>query len=180
MTDQAATDAPAGNQGQPRQPLPQVQILSQYVKDLSFENPNAPEIYKPGTAQPQVQVNVGVNSRNLEEGRYEVTLNIKADAKSGEQQAFLVELAYAGVAALPNATKEQVPPLLLVEVPRLLFPFARSVIADATRDGGFPPLMVQPVDFVDLFRRQLQALRARQGQGAAPTSLSDTTPPGNA
>ncbi len=144
---------------------PPVQILSQYVKDLSFENPNAPSALAPGQPAPQVTVNVDVRTANVEENRFEVTLAIKGDAKIGETQAFIVELSYAGVVNTTDVPKEMVAPLLLIEVPRMLFPFARAVIADATREGGYPPMMVQPIDFADLFRRQMERLRSQQAQG---------------
>lgn len=152
--------------------LPPVQILSQYIKDLSFENPNAPGILAPGQPAPQVTVNVDVRTNAIEENRYEVVLAIKGDAKIGDKQAFIVELSYAGVVNTTEVAKEMVAPLLLIEVPRLLFPFARAAIADATREGGYPPMMVQPIDFADLFRRQMERLRAQQA--AAPAADAPT------
>lgn len=140
---------------------PSLQISTQYVKDLSFENPNAPRSLTQAATPPQVSVNVDVRTQQLAEGAFEVVLHIKSEAKAGDVTAFLCELSYGGVVALANATKEQTAPLLLIEAPRLLFPFARSVIAEATRNGGFPPLLIQPIDFTELFRRQLAALRAR-------------------
>ena len=152
------------------QPAPSIQIVSQYVKDLSFENPNAPRSLTSQTP-PQVQINVDVRTNQLSETTYEVILNLKAEAKVSDQSAFICELSYGGVAQLQNVQKDQAAPYLLIEVPRLLFPFARSVIAEATRNGGFPPLLVQPIDFADLFRRQLEALRAKQKPGEpAPSS----------
>ena len=131
-------------------------------------------------------MNVDVRTNQLAERSFEVVLNVKADAKSGEDQAFLAELSYAGVVNLPEDVKpEHRAPLLLIEVPRMLFPFARAVIAEASRNGGFPPLLIQPIDFADLFRRQLEGLRARaqaaqqpggQGQPAAPEASSPAAP----
>jgi preprotein translocase subunit SecB len=171
--------AGAGQAGQgstqPRQGPPPVQIAAQYVKDLSFENPNAPRSLMPGQQAPQVAVNVDVRTNQLEDNTYEVVLNIRGDAKNGETQAFIVELSYGGVVTLAGVPKEHTAPLLLIEVPRLLFPFARAVIAEATRNGGFPPMLVQPIDFADLFRRQLDVLRARQAESkaaAAPSASS--------
>ncbi len=166
--------APGAAQQQPA--APSLQIVTQYVKDLSFENPNAPRsVAQQG--QPQVTVNVDVKTNTVGESTFEVVLTIKAEAKSNDTTSFLCELAYAGVAVLRNASREQAAPLLLIEAPRLLFPFARAVIAEATRNGGFPPLLVQPIDFTELFRRQLAALRARQQeqQGAAPTPPTSPT-----
>ncbi|HET8726720.1 MAG TPA: protein-export chaperone SecB [Alphaproteobacteria bacterium] len=164
MTDdtQTPTDAAANGQATPRPTVPPIQISAQYVKDLSFENPNAPQSLMGGQQAPQVAVNVDVRTNQINENSWEVVLNIKGDAKAGDRQAFIVELSYAGIATLTGVQKEHTAPLLLIEVPRLLFPFARAVIAEATRNGGFPPLLVQPIDFADLFRRQLQTLRDRQ------------------
>lgn len=184
---QGAAPGPGDAAGQagPRQGMPTFQITAQYVKDLSFENPRAPHSLGAGAASPQVQVNVDVRTNQLAERSYEVVLNVKADAKSGEEQAFLVELSYAGVVTLPEDVKrEHTAPLLLIEVPRMLFPFARAVIAEASRNGGFPPLLIQPIDFADLFRRQLEGLRARAqaaqqgGQGAAPQGAGGAVPGG--
>ncbi len=181
MSDESSTEggaAASGGAAQAGAPqrvaLPPVQITAQYIKDLSFENPNAPGSLSGGAAAPQVTVNVDVRTRQLAERQYEVVLHVRADAKSGENQAFLVELAYAGVANLENIPKEHTAPMLLMEVPRMLFPFARAVIAEATRNGGFPPLLVQPIDFAELFRKQLQALRDRQSQQKAEAA---STPP---
>lgn len=172
----AAADANAGAQ---RQGPPPIQVLAQYVKDLSFENPNAPQTLMGGSPSPQIQVNVDVRTNKLTEERYEVILNLKADAKVEQKQAFLVELSYAALVGLNDVPKEHTAPALLVEVPRLLFPFARAVIAEATRNGGYPPMLVQPIDFAALFRRQMEALRQRQQAGAdgetPPPSVSGTT-----
>jgi len=145
---------------------PPIQIASQYVKDLSFENPNAPNSVQGGAPAPQVSVNVDVRTQQLGDNAYEVVLHIKGDAKTGDTQAFIVELSYGGVVMLgANVPKKHVAPLLLIEAPRMLFPFARAVIAEATRDGGFPPMLVQPIDFTDLFRRQVEAMKAQQKTG---------------
>lgn len=131
-----------------------IAVNLQYVKDFSFENPRAPHVFAPSDRAPQVQVNVDVAARPIAENVYEVTLVLNADAKSGDQPVFVVELTYAGLFTLPALPQEQLRPLLLIECPRLLFPFARAIIADATRDGGFPPLMINPIDFAALYRRQ--------------------------
>lgn len=129
-------------------------VNAQYVKDLSFENPRAPASLVAGKEQPKIEVKVNVNARGLQEQIYEVTLEIQADAKVAEGQAFIAELIYAGVFTVANVPQEVLRPLLLIECPRLLFPFARGIIADVTRDGGFPPLFLSPIDFVALYRRQ--------------------------
>lgn len=171
MTDQTPpAGTPTGATPGPQQATPQIQILAQYIKDLSFENPNAPGIFlNRGQTQPQMKVNVDVKTNQAGENRYEVVLTLKAEATQGEQTAFLAELSYAGVVQIgADVPKAQVGLILLVQVPTMIFPAARNVIADATRDGGFPPLLVQPVDFVGMFRRQMEALRQQQGGGAAP------------
>ncbi|WP_207455742.1 protein-export chaperone SecB [Azospirillum sp. SYSU D00513] len=139
-------------------------VLAQYVKDLSFENPNAPQSLMPNQAQPQVNIGVDVQVRPVGEDVYEVVLQLRAEAKQGESVAFLAELAYAGLFQLPGLPQEHHRPVLMIEAPRMLFPFARAIISDATRDGGFPPLMINPIDFADLFRRQMAA-QAQQNQG---------------
>lgn len=155
-----------GNGGKRQDAAPQaIQIAAQYVKDLSFENPNAPKSVQAGAPAPNVSVSVDVRTQQMAENTYEVVLHIKGDATAGEAQAFIVELSYGGVVILGAVAKEHVAPLLLVEAPRLLFPFARAVIAEATRNGGFPPMLVQPIDFVSLFRNQVEAMKAQQKAG---------------
>ena len=130
-------------------------INTQYVKDLSFENPNAPAVYAAlGKAAPEIKVNIDVRSQLLQERTHEVVLRLRVEATAAEQTAFLVELDYAGIVTLgesiEGADKEA---LLMIEAPRHLFPFARSILAEATRDGAFPPLVLNPIDFVQLYRR---------------------------
>ncbi len=140
-------------------------VNAQYIKDFSFENPRAPQVYLQPPQPPQVQVNVDVRAQPVAENVFEVVLNLAADAKSGNDAIFVVELSYAGLFSVPALPQEQLRPLLLIECPRLLFPFARAIIADATRDGGFSPLMIGPIDFVELFRRQ--AAQRATGAGGA-------------
>ena len=147
--------------GQPGQPPLVVNL--QYVKDLSFEVPGAPEIYTSLREQPRIDVQLDVQARALQEGGnvFEVTLQIRADAKSAEgATAFIAELAYAGVFTV-NVQQDVLEPVLLVECPRLLFPFARNILSDVTRDGGFMPVALTPIDFVALWQ-------SRRGQGGAP------------
>jgi len=144
---------------------PQVGILAQYVKDLSFENPNAPQSLQM-QGQPKIEINVNVNARSGGQDMYEVELKIDASARSPDDKlAFQVELLYAGLFRLAGAPQEAIEPFLIVEAPRILFPFARRVIADAVRDGGFPPLMLEPIDFGGLYMQQLES---RGGVGAQP------------
>ncbi len=137
---------------QPAQPV--VFINAQYVKDLSFENPRAPQSLLQTQQQPEVQIGVDVKAQNVAPGLFEVLLTIHADAKTGTERVFLVELVYAGVATVQNVPDADMARILLVETPRLLFPFARSIVANATREGGFMPLLLRPIDFADLLRQQ--------------------------
>jgi len=136
---------------------PRLMVQTQYIKDLSFENPRAPAGFEPGQARPEIQVRVDVRAQALGAERYEVSLQLHVDAKAGEQTTFMIELTYGGLFAMQNLPQESMQAILLVECPRLLFPFARRIIADATRDGGFPPLMIDPIDFAALYRRRQQA-----------------------
>jgi preprotein translocase subunit SecB len=151
-------------------------IVSQYVKDLSFENPRAPLSLQPNQARPEVQIRVDVRAHHMEAERYEVSLQLHVDAKAGDGTAFMVELTYGGVFGLLNIPQDSLQPLLLIECPRLLFPFARRIVADATRDGGFPPLLIDPIDFVALYRRrqqQPQASRQSEGEPVANPVVGD-------
>ncbi|MEX6724784.1 protein-export chaperone SecB [Parapedomonas caeni] len=146
---------------------PQVGLMAQYVKDLSFENPNAPQSLQAlGQAQPRIEVNVNVGARRIGEEAFEVELRIEAVARHEALKAFQVELLYAGLFGLRNVPEDQIEGFLVVEAPRLLFPFARRIIADATRDGGFPPLLLEPIDFAALYLQQRQG---QPGQGADET-----------
>jgi len=134
---------------------PQQLILNaQYIKDLSFENPRAPQSLIQQATQPEVEINVDVKARNLSPEVFEVVLTINATARAQGDAVFVVELAYGSVVTVKNAPAETMPMLVLVETPRIVFPFARAIIANATRDGGFPPLMINPIDFAELLRRQ--------------------------
>jgi preprotein translocase subunit SecB len=136
-------------------------ILVQYTKDLSMENPGAPDSLLPGQPTPNVNVNVDVNARKMDEerGLYEVILRVKAEARTEQRAYFLIELSYAGVVLVSDQVPaEHRPTVVMLEGPRQLFPFARAIVADATRDAGYPPLMIQPIDFLDLLRRKSEAM----------------------
>jgi preprotein translocase subunit SecB len=148
---------------------PQVGIISQYVKDMSFENPNAPAVYQ-WQGQPKIDVQFNIGSQKVGEDVHEVALKIEVTAQSDDRTAFQVELVYAGLFALRNIPEEQLQPFLLAEAPRLLFPFARRVVADAAVDGGFPPLMLDPIDFGALYMQRAAQLQA-QSSGAQPTEV---------
>ena len=134
----------------------QLAVKAQYVKDLSFENPSAPGGLMEIEEEPEIDVNVNVEVGKLNAEDYEVALTIGVDAKSGDTQLFICELSYAGVFGIgPTVPEEHHPPILLIECARLLFPFARAIIADATREGGFQPLLLQPLDFAALYQSQM-------------------------
>ncbi|NDE90755.1 MAG: protein-export chaperone SecB [Alphaproteobacteria bacterium] len=139
-------------------------INAQYIKDLSFEGPAHPsDVISPNP--PKIDVQVSAETRPLENNVFEVTLKTRATATVENKHAFLIELAYAGIISVPpGLDDESLKYLLLVEVARQLFPFSRNIIANATRDGGFPPLLLQPIDFTALYRQQMQ------GQGNTPTA----------
>jgi preprotein translocase subunit SecB len=133
---------------------PQLMVLAQYTKDLSFENPNAPGSLQQ-TTQPQINISVNVVTSPLSDSDIEVTLRLEGKAETAGSVMFNVELQYAGVFRIQNVPQEQVQPLVLIECPRLLFPFAREIIATSVRNGGFPPLMLDPIDFVALYQQRL-------------------------
>ena len=150
-----AEDTPGNGQaGEAPQAFQQLIVNAQYIKDLSFENPRAPQSLFQQQQQPEVDINVDVKARNLGQDNYEVVLTINSTARTGQEPVFLVELAYGAVVTIKNTPEPMLASLLLVETPRIIFPFARAVIANATRDGGFPPLMINPIDFAELLRRQ--------------------------
>ena len=130
-------------------------INAQYLKDLSFENPNPFDAYK-NEEKPEIQVNVNTSVKKLPDNAFEVTLDIKTEAKKKDKISFIAEVSYAGIFTLNKVPPEHEKPLLLIEAPRMLFPFARNVLAETTRDGGYPPLMLNPIDFAALFRKQTE------------------------
>ena len=152
--------------GQPVQDAPHLRVLAQYVKDLSFENPTAAAGVRAGDAAPAIDMGIDVNARPMPDGdSYEVDLRIGAKAMRGEETMFITELVYSGVFQFVNVPAEDVEPLLLIECPRLLFPFSRRLLAEVTREGGYPPLLIDPIDFAALYRAQL---RDRQAGGVTP------------
>ena len=172
MADETGTTPPtsaaaagAGNAQGAQETRPQLGIQTQYVKDLSFENPSTLERPPEAERSPQITVNVQVEARRLNEQTFEVVLQITAQASHEEKPVFLVELSYAGVFNFISIPENAMEPALLIECPRLLFPFARRIVADVTRDGGFPPLLLAPIDFLALYRnRQQQAAQAQAGE----------------
>ncbi len=156
------------------QEAPPLQVVAQYTKDLSFEAPVTPSIFeKMQENNPEITINIDVNVQPIEEKKiFEVILNCRAECKVGGTIAFILELSYGGVFNI-NVPDEHLEPVLLVECPRLLFPFARNIMSDTTRDGGFPPLMLGPVDFVSMYQSQLaQRQSAEEESGKAPPSIN--------
>lgn len=151
----------------PSEDLPQLQVNMQYIKDLSFEIPGAPHSFiEMQGKNPEIPIHVDVNVANVGANAYEVVLHLKVEALLEGKALFILELAYAGVFTL-NLPEEQIHPVLLIECPRLLFPFARNIVADMTRDGGLPPLLLQPLDFVQLYRARVEEMNAQQAEGQA-------------
>jgi preprotein translocase subunit SecB len=148
---------PAPQPGAPQMPVPQIGVLMQYVKDFSFENPNAPRALTPSNQQPSIKINIGVEAAPIAENDVEVTLRLDGKAEVQGFVLFGFELLYAGVFRIMNVPSESLQPLVMIECPRLLFPFAREIVATATRNGGFPPLMLEPVDFASLYRDRMMA-----------------------
>ncbi|WP_420140797.1 protein-export chaperone SecB [Sphingomonas sp.] len=163
----ADTDTAATPDFQPNgeDTLPQVGMITQYVKDLSFENPNAPAVYQ-SQVQPQIEVQFNITVNSGEGEVHEVAMKIEVRAIAEGSTVFAVELLYGGLFAARNVPMEQLHPFLYAEAPRLMFPFARRIIADVTRDGNFPPLMLDPVDFAGMYMAQTQ--QANQLAGSEP------------
>ncbi len=145
---------PQGQPGADQQP-PQLNVLAQYIKDFSFENPNAPRSLQQGQPQPQIEIQINVNVGPMSETEFEVVLKIEGKASTPNGVMFSFDLEYGGVFRILNVPQESMHPLVMIECPRLLFPFAREIIANGVRNGGFPPLLIDPVDFVGLYRQKM-------------------------
>ena len=157
-----------GNGGPQPQAMPQIGVLGQYVKDLSFENPNAPQSITPTPAgqQPSINIQVNVDAAPMSPTDFEVTLRLEGKAESQGMLLFNFELVFAGAFRIQNVPPETLQPIVLIECPRLLFPFAREIVATAVRNGGFAPLLLDPIDFVGLYRQRLTAGQAAPIQPA--------------
>ena len=149
------------NGGPAEAPAPQLSVLAQYVKDFSFENPNAPQSLMPGQ-QPQIGIQINVDARPLADSDVEVSLRLEGKAEHQGNIMFAFELTFAGVFRVQNVPQESLNAIVLNECPRLLFPFAREIIANAVRNGGFPPLLLDPFDFVALYRQRMEQSQAAQ------------------
>ena len=130
-----------------------IAINAQFVKDISFEAPHVPQIFTELKSNPEINVSVDVQAGRIQDTTYQVSLKIKTEAKVQDKVAFLCEVEYGCIANV-QVSAEHIEPVLLIEIPRLLFPFARNIIADLTRESGFPPLMINPIDFVGLYNRR--------------------------
>lgn len=146
---------------QPENP-PQLNVLAQYIRDFSFENPNAPKSLSPSQQQPSINIQINVNAKPLSDTDFEVELKLDGKAEMSNLVLFSFDLLYAGVFRVQNIPQDNVHPLVMIECPRILFPFAREIIASAVRNGGFPPLLIDPIDFVALYRQKMSALQAQQ------------------
>ena len=168
-TPKKAEEAAAPN-GAGTETAPALSVLAQYIKDFSFESPNAPHSLRPREKAPDIQININVNPTPLSETDFEVELKLEARAVDGDEVLFNVELDYAGIFRVQGVPQESLQPIVLVECPRILFPFARQIIADATRNGNFPPLMVDPVDFAQLYQARLAEAAAAEKEDDKKTS----------
>jgi preprotein translocase subunit SecB len=148
--------APTGDQ------MPQLTILAQYIKDLSFENPNAPRSLQQTGQQPAINIQINVNAKPLADNDVEVELKLEGRAEIQGALLFSFDLLYAGVFRIVNVPQETMQAIVMIECPRLLFPFGREIIATAVRNGGFPPLLIDPIDFVSLYRQRMAQLQPQQ------------------
>lgn len=173
MADDNPVTPPNGNG---EDTAPQAAALAQYVKDLSVESPNSPQVFQ-WQSQPQVDVQFNIAHDKIADDVYELVLKISVNAKSDQGAHFLVDVSYAGLFGIRNLPDDAMAAFLLVEAPRLLFPFARQIIADAVQHVGFPPLLLEPIDFGQVFMQQVEAANA--AGGAAPAGdapAGETTP----
>src|SRR5438067_8516373 len=160
-----------GGNGADNNTQPQVSIFAQYVKDLSVENPSAPEVFS-WQVQPNLDVQFNLNVQGAGEGVHEVTLKFDISARSDNGVHFVIDLSYAGLFALRNVPDEALPPFLMIEAPRLMFPYARQVISEAVSNTGFPPLLLDPIDFASAYMAQVEAAQQQEpddGGGSEPT-----------
>lgn len=169
MADEANQDTAQEPLANGADTTPAAGLISQYIKDLSVENPNAPDSYN-WTSQPEIDVQVNIGSRSMNEEIHEVELKLVVTARGESGVAFAVELAYGGLFGLRNLPDDAAHQFLFAEGPRIIFPFARRILADAVRDAGYPPLMLDPIDFHALYIQQR----------AAATELNDAQPAGEA
>jgi len=163
MSDQGNGSASA----QASNSQPRIQVMGQYVNDLSFENPGAPTAM---AQRPAIDLGVDLQARRLEPPHFEVELKLRVTAKAEEKPVFLLELVYGGLFLVQNIPDDVIQQVLLVDAPHMLFPFARRIVADVVRDGGMPPLMIEPIDFAALYRAKTQEMQ--QMRASAPTGVA--------
>jgi preprotein translocase subunit SecB len=163
--ENAPTGVPTNGNGKGTQPS--LNVLAQYVKDLSFESPGAPNSLRGRETAPGININVNVSANPISDREFDVSLSLNAKASFDKEVLFNVELVYGGVFRIEGFPQEHMLPVLFIECPRLLFPFARQIIAEATRNGGFPPLMLDPIDFAQMFQQKLA-----EDQAAAKVKVS--------
>ena len=143
-------------------PQPRLQMLTQYIRDLSFENIAVQKGVTAADGKPDVKVQINLDVQQRPSDRYEVALKVNVDSKVGESRIFILELDYAGLFFIQNVPQDQLHPLLMIECPRLVFPYVRRVVGDVTRDGGYPPLNLEQIDFLALYRQELARRQAEQ------------------
>lgn len=152
----------ADNGANEAQAMPQINALAQYTKDLSFENPNAPRSLQPQASAPPINVQVNVNAKQLSAEEFEVELKLDGIAGETSNVLFRFDLTYCGVFRLENIPQEHIHPAIMIECPRMLFPFARQIVAEAVQNGGFPPFLLNPVDFVGLYQQRMAEMQQAQ------------------
>lgn len=164
-------DTPAQNNAEQQ---PGLQVIAQYIKDFSFENPNAPDSIVGGWPQPETRYQVGLNHKPMKNDTFECTVNFHVEAKNkdGDKTCFIVDLTYCALVALKNIKKENQLAVLMVEVPKLLFPFAREIIAGATTQGGYPPLFLTPISFEQIYIQEMQRRQAESGSKGAQAATN--------
>jgi preprotein translocase subunit SecB len=165
-TGNGGSAIPPAASGQPSGQQVQVRVLAQYIKDLSFESPNVHKLFEAPGEAPNLRVEVNVNASKVSNAAFESVINLKAEASNKQGTIYDLELAYAGMFQVENLPESALEPFLLIDCPTLLFPFARRLVADLTREGGFPPLLLDPINFANLFvkRQQEMAAQAKPAQ----------------
>ena len=174
MADQDSTNG--GNGSFEPGSEPQVSVLAQYIKDLSVENPSSPQVFQ-WQVQPSIDVQFNINVEKVADDVHEVVLKVEVTARSENGVHFVIDLSYAGLFGIRNVPEEALPPFLLIEAPRLIFPFVRQVIADAVSNTGFPPLLLDPIDFTSAYMAQMQAAQQQVesgGEGSGEKAPTET------
>ena len=173
MADQDSANQGNGSGQDPTEA--QVATLAQYIKDLSVENPNSPQVFQ-WQAQPSLDVQFNLNAEKVADDVHEVSIKIEVSARSDNGVHFVVDLTYAGLFGLQNLPEEALGPVLLVEAPRMLFPFARQIVSEAVSNTGFPPLLLDPIDFGAAYVSQLQAAQQQLGEGGGEAAPAEAEP----